>query len=187
MEAGGNVLNFVGDWMLVRIQPQRERRIARHFQIAEIQHFLPIEIKIKRYPHGPSGGADKKIMERVAWPGWIFCCGDFEPTWWAIAETMECAGMAPGKNPSKYIWRIAHPVRLVNALHEYQQAMIADRSFSPLSKIDPGDEVVVTAGEFQNFRGTVEYIDRFFARVRIQFAGAGAELKIDRERLELVT
>jgi transcription antitermination factor NusG len=181
------VRSFQGKWYMVAVRPQREKRLDEQFHIDGLKHFLPIEPVIKNYPiKGKPGHTEKKIVQRIPWPKWTFVCGDPASTWWAIADSYSRAGLGE-HNPARYIRPIKDNQDLLKGLEIYERAMANPPKAFCEEDIRAGiSRVKIKSGPFAGFEGPVSQVKPFEVFVIIPFMEAMREIKIDRNKVEIV-
>ena len=153
------------DWYILKVQSNREDSIRegllRRVKIAGLEHFfgdviVPIE-KVTEFK-----GGKKRVMKRKLYPGYIVVNMEInDDTWFLVRETPgigDFTGAAGTPTPM-----LPHEVARIKTTQEEKTEE------QPKLKIgfQPGDQVKINEGTFENFEGEVESIDETNGQVTV--------------------
>jgi transcriptional antiterminator RfaH len=161
---------FVGRWWVLHTRARNEKTVSAALKRAEVQHFLPLIQRMRRY-----GGRIKRI-EIPLFPGYVFLCG-----------TPEDRLIALKTNRIANVLEVPDQEQLKHDLHHICKAVAGDQPIDLYPGLRTGARCRVTSGSLAGLEGVV--IRRrgpWRVYVGVDFLGQSAELEIDASLLEMI-
>lgn len=167
------------DWYILKVQSNREDSIRegllRRVKIAGLEHFfgdviVPIE-KVTEFKAGK-----KRVVKRKLYPGYIVVQMEItEETWFLVRETPGIGDFtgAAGRPTPMLPHEVARIVSRAESKGEEQPELKIGFAI--------GDRVKINQGNFENFEGTVEAIDKANGRVTVVITIFGRSTPVEFE------
>ena len=179
-ESGGKM-----DWYILKVQSNREDSIRegllRRVAIAGLEEYfgdviVPTE-KVTEFK-----GGKKRVSKRKLYPGYLVVNMEInDDTWFLVRET-------PGIGD--FTGAAGHPTPMLP--HEVSRILVKQEEKTdkaPKLKIafNPGDQVKINEGTFENFEGEVEAIDETNGRVTVMINIFGRSTPVELEYWQVET
>jgi transcriptional antiterminator NusG len=166
-------------WYVLKVQSGREDRIRegleRRVAIEGLQDFFG-EIIVPTERVSEIKGGKKRVSERKLYPGYIMINMEInDDTWFLVRETPGIGDFTGGAGK---------PVAMEQ--HEVERMLGRETSKQegqPRLKIDfqPGEQVKVKEGTFENFEGSVDSVDEASGRVTVMINIFGRSTPVELE------
>ncbi len=185
-------------WYVVQTYSGYEQKIEKI-----INKYISIDPEFKAYCTGVNIPVEKvkvrsekdgemKVEERKILPGYILVELQLPDTGWhsIVSKIVGINGVSgfltgdrTGKVPPKPLSRAEHKRILVMA-----GELPEEKSFRPKQEFSLGEEVLITAGPFASFKGTIDEIDTQKGRLRlsVQIFGRSTPVEVDFNQVEKV-
>lgn len=148
VETAQSVLDFIGDWWMIRTKGRQEDAMSRVLKIEGVPHFIPQE-EVTQIYNIAGGGTKRVTYTRKLWPTYVFACGGSD-AWYAMND---CSARA--SRPEQ----IKQTRRLLEQLRAYQIAMESGMRLSRPQGLKTGISVEVTQGPLRYLKGKIENLD----------------------------
>jgi transcription termination/antitermination protein NusG len=153
------------DWYILKVQSNREESIRegllRRVAIQGLDHFFG-EVIVPTEKVTEFKGGKKRVIKRKLYPGYIVVHMEInEDTWFLVRETPgigDFTGASGVPTPM-----LPHEVERIIAKQEEKSEKAPDLKI-PFTK---GDRVKIIEGNFENFEGEVDAIDKTNGRVTV--------------------
>lgn len=170
-----SIADMCGDWFAAQVKSRQEAAFARECENGvdgdpdrRISYFLPL-VRQRRIH-----GGKKRIVDIPLFAGYVFCCGDGQARYEAMATGRICQVV---KAPS--------PTRLRAELIDLERVIASSYTIDLYSFAVVGRRVRVRSGPLQGVLGTVTERDGTTRIVmEVSMLNVGAELTIDADLLE---
>ena len=174
------------DWYILKVQSNREDSIRegllRRARIAGLEYYFG-EVIVPTEKVTEFKGGKKRVTKRKLYPGYLVVHMEInDDTWFLVRETPgigDFTGAAGHPTPM-----LPHEVSKILSKQEEKHEK------TPKLKIafNPGDQVKINEGTFENFEGSVETIDQTDGRVTvmINIFGRSTPVELDYWQIEAV-
>ena len=174
------------DWYILKVQSNREDSIRegllRRARIAGLEYYFS-EVIVPTEKVTEFKGGKKRVTKRKLYPGYLVVHMEInDDTWFLVRETPgigDFTGAAGHPTPM-----LPHEVSKILSKQEEKHEK------TPKLKIafNPGDQVKINEGTFENFEGNVETIDQTDGRVTvmINIFGRSTPVELDYWQIEAV-
>ena len=174
------------DWYILKVQSNREDSIRegllRRARIAGLEYYFS-EVIVPTEKVTEFKGGKKRVTKRKLYPGYLVVHMEInDDTWFLVRETPgigDFTGAAGHPTPM-----LPHEVSKILSKQEEKHEK------TPKLKIafNPGDQVKINEGTFENFEGSVETIDQTDGRVTvmINIFGRSTPVELDYWQIEAV-
>lgn len=186
-EAGDDEPGPTGDkqWYVLKVQSGREDTIReslqKHVSVEGLDDYFG-EIIVPTEKVSEIKGGKKRVTERKLYPGYIMVNMEInDRTWFVVRETPGVGDFTGGGG---------HPLPMEE--HEVQKMLgreTAKQVEQPRLKIDfqPGEQVKVKEGTFENFEGTVDSVDEASGRITVMINIFGRSTPVELEYWQVET
>ncbi len=167
------------DWYILKVQSNREDSIRdglnRRVAIAGLEKYFG-EVIVPTEKVTEFKGGKKRVSKRKLYPGYLVVQMEInDDTWFLVRET-------PGIGD--FTGAAGHPTPMLP--HEVSRILVRQEEKSekqPKLKIafNPGDQVKIKEGTFENFEGEVDTIDQASGRVTVMINIFGRSTPVELE------